>query len=244
MTKEYTLLEVSDGTETVILRKLRNGWGVEIQGNVEEESSRQRLLEAATQTIMLEGGGRLEYWIEDISGTSDRVPLSAGFTPCRDLWRLERPLPAPVTALTTRPYEEKDAEAFLVVNNRAFDWHPEQGGMTSVDLANKCAEPWFNSNGFRILEKGQQLAGFCWTKIHKAEIDSIGEIYAIAVDPNFHGERLGRELVLAGLAWLTDQGLEHCMLYVESDNHHANQVYTELDFQHVQTNRAYQRIVR
>ena len=39
---------------------------------------------------------------------------------------------------------------------------------------------------------GQQLAGFCWTRVHAEHDPPLGEIYVIAVDPDFKGRGLGR----------------------------------------------------
>ena len=44
-----------------------------------------------------------------------------------------------------------------------------------------------------------RLAGFCWTKVHDDEEPPLGEIYVIAVDPDFVGRGLGRALTVAGL---------------------------------------------
>ena len=66
----------------------------------------------------------------------------------------------------------------------------------------------------------------------------------MAVDPDCHGRGLGRELLLDGLAWLAGQGLRHGMLYVESDNRHANRLYDDLGFRRSRIDRAFQRIVR
>jgi mycothiol synthase len=244
MATEPDRLEVTDGTDTVVLTNSRNGWLVELQVAGDDDVRRQRLLEAATQTLMLDEGGRLELWIENATPASDRVPLAAGFVHYRDLWRLERPLPAPDTDLVTRPFTDADIDGFLEVNNRAFDWHPEQGNFTPEELAEKCAEPWFDPDGFRLLELEGRLAGFCWTKVHADESPPVGEIYAIAVDPDFHGRGLGRELTLDGLSWLSAQGLRHSMLYVESDNRHANRLYEDLGFRRTTISRAFQRIVR
>ena len=47
-------------------------------------------------------------------------------------------------------------------------------------------------------------------------------------------------MTLAGLAWLADEGLEHGMLYVESDNDPANATYAAIGFSRHHTDRAYE----
>ncbi|MBR11782.1 MAG: mycothiol synthase [Acidimicrobiaceae bacterium] len=249
-------LTVSDGNDVVTLTGDPERWLVELSlGDLGEPGEPtdelgtaaergRRMLEAATHAVVLEGGGRLEYWIERVDDQSDDVPTRAGFVPWRDLLRLRRELPALPTNLAVRPYDDADAEAFLDVNNRAFDWHPEQGGMTLDDLAAKQAEPWYDPEGFLVLEEDGAITGFCWTKIHVNESPALGEIYAIAVDPEHHGRGLGRELTLAGLTHLAGRGLRHAILYVESDNRPARRMYRDLGFEVEFTNRAYQRFVR
>jgi len=252
---------VSDGTDTVTLSGDPERWLVELDvsnpttpGDPSDElgtndDRARRLLEAATQAVAIQGGGRLEYWIERVHQRSDDIPTQAGFVPYRDLLRLRRELPALITDLVVRPFTEPDAEAFLECNNRAFDWHPEQGEMTSEDLAAKQAEPWYDPEGFLLLEEVDTegkpaIIGFCWTKVHTDEKPALGEIYAIAVDPDHHGRGLGRELTLAGLAHLADRGLRHAILYVESDNRPARKMYQGLGFERESASRAYQRFVR
>jgi mycothiol synthase len=105
------------------------------------------------------------------------------------------------------------------------------------------AEPWFDADGFLLHERDGRLAGFCWTKVHPAEPalgdPPMGEIYAIAIDPDFHGQGLGGPMTLAGLAWLAAQGLTVGMLYVESDNHPAVRTYERIGFTVHHVDRAY-----
>ena len=72
----------------------------------------------------------------------------------------------------------------------------------------------------------------------------MGEIFVIAVDPDFHGRGLGVPMTLAGLEWLADRGLRHGMLYVEADNDAANATYRRIGFTRHRTDRAYRRDLR
>ena len=192
-----------------------------------------------------EAGESVQLWIERADGDDDRFAADLGFVPYRDLWRMQRALPTDRSAVTTRAFVPgADDDSFLRVNNRAFHWHPEQGGMTPCDLADRMAEEWFDAEGFRLYEQRGQLAGFCWTKGHPDEDPPGGEIYAIAVDPDFHGQGLGKPMTLAGLDYLADQGFTVGFLYVESDNKPAVATYRSLGFHHHATNRAYRLTVQ
>ena len=201
-------------------------------------------LAAAVATVRAGGGGECRLWIGHVDPSDDAVAARFGFAPYRDLWQLRRPLPAPASDLTVRPFEPADAPAVLAVNRRAFAWHPEQGGMTAEDLRARQAEPWYDPAGFLLHESEGRLAGFCWTKVHHGggrppEDIAMGEIYVIAVDPDFQGRGVGAPLTLAGLAHLHSRGPATAMLYVESDNGAANAVYRRLGFRRHHANRAY-----
>jgi len=138
-------------------------------------------------------------------------------------------LPAAPTDLETSAFTAEDINQFVAVNNRAFSWHPEQSGLTAQAVRADMAQPWFDADGFRLHHIDGDLAGFCWTKVH-TEPEPLGEIYVIAVDPEFHGRGLGKALTLAGLQWLAEHGLKTGMLYVESDNVSAVATYERIGF--------------
>lgn len=208
------------------------------------------LLEFADQLreeVAQNGGGRTQLWVQGVSTGDDERLAQAGFRPYRDLWRLETELPVESAGKNerledrgyrVRSYRKADKEEFLRVNNRAFAWHPEQGRLTSEGLHERMTEPWYDREGFLILEMDGRIAGFCWTKVH--DDPPAGEIYAIAVDPDFAGQGLGMPLTHAGLEHLHHQrGMNSGMLYVESDNAPANRIYQKLGFRLGQVNRAY-----
>ncbi len=192
----------------------------------------------------LDAGDGAQLWIREVAAGDDEAARRHRFEPYRDLWQLRCGLPAEPSGLATRAFTIDDMDEFVTVNNRAFHWHPEQGGLTTYDVHNRMAEPWFDPGGFRLHHRDGRLAGFCWTKVHPDHDPPLGEIYVIAVDPEFSGRGLGRPMTLAGLEWLSASGLTVGMLYVESDNHPANAVYRRIGFERHHTDRAYRRLPR
>ena len=188
----------------------------------------------------IDDDGRVQLWVREVDDEAHALVTGRGFQAYRDLWQLRCPLPAGASGLVTRGVTPADLDDFVAVNNRAFRWHPEQGGLTRAQVEQTMTEPWFTPEGFRLLHDGDELIGFCWTKIHRDVDPALGEIYVIAVDPSRHGQGLGKPMTLAGLEWLAGQGLTTGMLYVESDNDAANATYAALGFTHHQTDRAYE----
>ncbi len=106
-------------------------------------------------------------------------------------------------------------------------------------LKDREAQPWFDPAGLLMHERDGRLAAFCWTKEHRDVDPPLGEIYVVAVDPDFQGHGLGRALVLAGLDWLHRRGLTTGMLYVDADNTRAMKLYESLGFTVDHVDRAY-----
>jgi mycothiol synthase len=201
----------------------------------------ERLVQAAVDVIGGEGGGAVHWWVFRATPAHERIADSVGLRSGRLLHQMRRPLPTGIPyELATRSFVVgQDEEAWLVVNNRAFASHPEQGAWTLETLHSREAEPWFDPGGFRLHEQDGRLAGFCWTKVHTDPEPVLGEIYVIAVDPDFHGLGLGRSLTLAGLDSLAGRGVGTGMLYVDGENTAALGMYTDVGFTIDHTNRAF-----
>jgi mycothiol synthase len=209
-----------------------------------EPSLRTDLVTAALGEIAAQGGGHVHVWVPKPSAADDEVAQAAGLRRGRDLYQMRRRLPVEDwrPSIVTRAFEVgRDEERWLEVNNRAFRGHPEQGVWTRQELDDREQQPWFDPSGFLLHEVDGELAGFCWTKVQDDahEEGEIGEIYVIAVNPDFQGRGLGRQLVLAGLDHLSSSGLEKAMLYVDKDNVEARALYFRLGFEDDHVDRAY-----
>ena len=133
-----------------------------------------------------------------------------------------------------------DNEEWLTLNNQAFKDHPEQGNWSNKDLETRLSESWFDPNGFFVAIEDSKMIGFTWTKIHgghshkhedepeQHDHDPIGEIYITAVSKT--GVGLGKVLTETALAYLKRSGLTSAMLYVDSDNKRALNLYKSLGF--------------
>ena len=185
-------------------------------------------------------------WVE-FDATTDDVQQSAGLVRVRTLDQLRRPLPLERELLDAGPpiavrsvVSGADDDELLQVNNRAFEWHSDQGGWTTDTLRDRRGEAWYRDEDVLVHDApdhdapdhAERIDAFCWTKLHPATDaePALGEIYAIAVDPSAHGTGLGRAITVAGLDHLTRRGAEIGMLYVEHDNVPALRLYEHLGF--------------
>ncbi len=201
------------------------------------------LMEAALEIVASDGGGSVNWWVFEPTSAHRKLAADAGMTIGRTLRQMRRPLPTGLdVTVATRDFRPgTDDEAWLSVNNRAFADHGEQGGWTLDTFCQRRGEEWFDPAGFRVHEIDGRMAAFCWTKVHRAtdREPEIGEIYVIAVDPDFQGLGLGKQLTLAGLEHLSNRGIETALLYVDADNTAAITTYERLGFTVSATNAAF-----
>ena len=118
----------------------------------------------------------------------------------RQIVRLERSLPlsrvadAEASVRVDRFKQGRDEPFLIEVNNLAFAGHPEDGNLTSVDLAARTTRPWFDAAGVFVARSKAQVVGFCWTKLHP---ERLGEVYVIAVSPTARDRQIGGVLLAA-----------------------------------------------
>jgi mycothiol synthase len=200
-----------------------------------------QLLSEAINVIREAGGGHVHWWVFEPNEIHKTLAESIGLNEGRTTLQMRVALPLnEATDIVTTPFRSgADDERWLAVNNAAFADHLEQGGWTQSTLDSRKQEPWFNPNGFLLLNEGDELAGFCWTKVHLDTAPVLGEIYVIAVHPRFSGKGLGQALAIAGLTHLQRAGISTGMLHVDADNERAVNLYKSLGFTITNQQRAF-----
>lgn len=205
--------------------------------------SRRRGIGASMVAAAIDvAGGDTRIWAHGNLESARASASALGLEPVRELWQMRRPLadlpPATIPdGVRIRTYRGTADDAELLrVNNAAFAWHPEQGGWTPEDMAERRAAPWFDADGLFLAfdEKTQRLVGFHWTKVH-LDRPGLGEVYVVGVDPGEHGRGVGKALTLVGLHHLAERLAGEpdptVMLYAEADNDAAVGTYRRLGFE-------------
>ena len=93
-------LVVSDGTDTATLTPGEESWTIKLEVPADQPERVQRLLEAAAQAAVLDGGGRLDYWVESIDENADRIPFGACLAPSPPWTPTFPPAHSPTTTRT------------------------------------------------------------------------------------------------------------------------------------------------
>ena len=190
----------------------------------------QQLVEAAIADAGRRGAKAVRMWAFQRHYVEALERM--GFDEERELRQVRRMLPfhGPSdlpSGFELRPFRPGlDERAWLAVNNAAFEGHPENGSWTIDVLEDRERQPWFDPAGFLVAWHGDEMAGFCWTKLR----GGIGEIYVIGVAPAFQGRSLGRALVVEGMRHMADRGMATVMLYVDASNSKALSMYRSLGF--------------
>ncbi len=225
---------------------------------VHPSARRRGIGSAMARQGLAEGGDGARIWAHGNIEAARATAAALRLVTVRELLQMRRPLVDLPTVtvpdgvrIATYSGPADDAE-LLRVNNAAFAWHPEQGGWTEADIAERRGEPWFDPDGLFLAvdETTGTLLGFHWTKVHAA---SRGEVHKLRSRrgvrrrrrPRRAGPGSWRALTLVGLhssrRGLSASSQSAVMLYVEADNSAAVKTYQRLGFEVSSVDTAYGR---
>ena len=123
----------------------------------------------------------------------------------------------PIVELSLRAWEPVFASIENAMGSEVFleqhpDWRADQRKAVETVCADAGTHVWVASEDSRI-------AGFVAAKTH-AE-DRSGEIYMIAVDPDFQRRGIAAALMERSMAWLKEAGMTTAMVETGGDPGHA-----------------------
>ncbi len=222
---------------------------------VHPEARRRGIGAAMARATITKTDGRNQFWAHGTLEPARATASALGLVPVRELVQMRRSLGdlpdsvPPVPGVVVRTYRGTADDAELLrVNNAAFAQHPEQGGWTDADLAERRGEPWFDPAGLFLAfgapdsDQAGTLLGFHWTKVHPDQ-PGLGEVYVVGVDPSAQRRGLGQTLTAIGIQSLARRlagsAEPTVKLYVESDNVAAVRTYERLGFRTYSVDTAY-----
>lgn len=192
---------------------------------------RRRGLGTALLSEVLAEHPDLTPWAFGSLPGSAELAAKVGLRPVRTLLKMARPLTdddvPPGTDVEIDHFRDRDADRIVEINAAAFAHHPEQGKLTRAEFDDLTRQPWFSAEGLKVARVDGDVAGFHWTKRHG---ESVGEVYVLAVHPDFGGRGLGRILLESGLAHLRSEGDHTVELYVEASEERVVRMYEAAGF--------------
>jgi mycothiol synthase len=82
---------------------------------------------------------------------------------------------------------------------------------------------------------GETVIGYCWTRIYPGSREEVGDrkgrILMLGVDPDYRGQGVGKEVLMAGLSYLERRGAGPIDLTVDDENKEALALYRSGGFQ-------------
>jgi len=160
-----------------------------------------------------------------------------GFAPHRLYWELHWEGSMPEYSLPSgtslRSFRTGDESLLAEVQNAAFDGQWGYSPNSVEDVEYKVQMHRVSHSGILFLVAGMETAGFCWTRIDGPPGNQIGVIWMIGVRPEFRRGGMGRAILLAGMGYLIQQGVQAVELSVDGDNEPAREMYLGLGFRKV-----------
>ena len=160
------------------------------------------------------------------------------FSHVRHYWQMRcetRTIPDPdyPNDVRIRSFEAGDDTALAEVQNAAFGGQWGFCPNTPEEIGYRVRMGGASPEDVLFLLRASQVAGYCWTRIDGPPGDSIGVISMIGVHPEHRGSGMGRRILLEGMEYLWDRGVQAVELEVDSVNTAARELYLSVGYHKV-----------
>ena len=139
-----------------------------------------------------------------------------------------------------RHFVPGDEESLCTLQNLAFagSWGFLTNTVDEIHYLANCSL--CRPEGILFIAEGERLVGYCWTIDDPSDKEK-GFIRMMGVDPSYHGQGLGRAILVAGINYLQRRGMTTIELTVDSRNTGAKRLYQSVGFKRRGTTLWYQR---
>ena len=208
------------------------------------------LLRTAIEQVEDIGAGVLHIQTSVDAQDACHLLESEGFERVKDYWQMrwdgdDLPSLALRPGFQLKPFSLGRDEAMLTeLQNAAFGEHwgfcPNTVEEIAARVRMKIADP----DGIIFVMDGSRPAGYNWTLRYANRYGKIGVVSMTGVHPSYRGNGLGTAVVVSGMQYLKDQGVDAIELEVDSENTPARELYLKLGYRQVSRSVWYERRFR
>ena len=207
----------------------------------------RRLLRDAIAQVEALGVGVMHVQASADDERARRLLESEGFARVKEYWQMrweggELPPLNLRGNFSLRPFKMGEDEATLTnLQNAAFGEHwgfcPNTVEETAARVRVKNTEP----DGIIFVMDGDKPAGYNWTLQNRNEHGGVGFVSMTGVHPDYRGNGLGTAVVVSGMRYLSERGVDAVELEVDSENTPARELYRKLGYRRVHVSAWYER---
>jgi mycothiol synthase len=133
-----------------------------------------------------------------------------------------------------RHLKRGDEDKLLHIQNRSFADTWGFNPNTVEEIVYRTGLPHCSPEDIILACDGDRVIGYCWTRIYvggaELTINRKGRIYMLGVDPDYRGRGVGKEVLMAGLAYLRTKDVGIVELTVDGKNEAALALYGSAGF--------------
>jgi mycothiol synthase len=164
---------------------------------------------------------------------------SEGFEQVKDYWQMrwsggDLPELSLRSNFSLKPFRLGEDEAMLTeLQNAAFGQHWGFCPNTVEETAARVRIANTDPDGIIFVMDGDRPAGYNWTLRNENRFGKVGFVSMTGVHPEYRGNGLGTAVVVTGMEYLRQQGVDAIELEVDSENIPARELYLKLGYRQV-----------
>jgi mycothiol synthase len=199
----------------------------------------RQLLSAAMEQVEALDVSVLHIQTSSDAADARHMLESEGFEQAKDYWQMrwtggDLPELNLRSNFSLKPFRLGKDEAMLTeLQNAAFGQHWGFCPNTVEETAARVRIANTDPDGIIFVMDGDRPAGYNWTLRNENRFGKVGFVSMTGVHPEYRGNGLGTAVVVTGMEYLRQQGVDAIELEVDSENTPARELYLKLGYRQV-----------